>query len=1222
MKKSIISVFISICLLLNIVPVFAEYTLQSNTEYGIINTDELTDDNIIYKELQNNNGAALLNDTDNQITTDFDIVFAPDMSADMYQYDINGEMLWLDEFEALQEQVPKGTRFTILPQEESAFTDTLDINTLREYGYSITSDIISTLDSCINTFDDDTSSRNKVVIATASKVTDTQALANKMDELRNYGVIPFVFVLNSEPDGLPDNIENVYQCANDLELRLAISDLYLAFAEFHSASMYTSKTALISNMFYKSDFKDKHLIKENSSSSGKSIVSILNMYGCVPLYASLSEKKNYNITEHSNNDILSFVNSDNSSLSDSAANDISFLWDDIYNGLDERTVITFNTSDNLNAVENTKELLKKNLKRRFPVIVEQDSKFKIITGYDPQTSEVTMKFYSQSVPVAETKDIACLGDNYKIFDTYQYLTQTASTVQSVNDKTTFSGLTIKLYSVYPTDYQTTDNVTVIQLHDENGNINGTMDYSIDGNSVTVNMLMSDVADNNWVVTAAKTTFVNGIANIYNQNRIYNLRAYNDVKTNNWYNDFLFKATNLGIINGDENGRFNAKNKVKRCEFVKMALETAKISTSSAQEGEHWAKGYMDRAAELGILFWPEDADYDEEICRYEAAYILKTLLMDKIDDTVIPTLLYTYDENVQSIQKTNWNKVESEFKNDIALEVSAQTKAKSAFYQMYMNSVFVGNESGKINPYDKLTRAEATKIVIKPLFELDENLPQILVNFDENENKEIITPITFDGYETTIDNIIFDGRGNRVFEFTINSDDDCRYIIETIGDIVEDSVISLDIKAKGSGQLGQYGDAGKYYVYGADTYTITVRKTGIANVGLHICAINAPQNIVFNQNTINADGTKNYYIFDDHPEFVRRCDILNDDTYTPASLIKAENLEPGTYTVFAYHHVANKNVGSKYTTGAAFENDAIVYFDSAFYNMIPHEGKTGRVTITKLGIEHLTAQDGWSKLLNVWTDFQGSMSATVFDSDQVGGVKTLSQIQEEFYNINVDNNYGFVWLMMEFKVEDCTISYADIAYQEKPEQSLESTRNDAINKIDSSVCSYETLETVKGIGNASQTIDAVPMEYIIDDSVDDEMLSVIIENQLNGISKQKFFTTNISPFTTNNRYTTPKSSEISIELPYTGITRKMDGTIENTVSPNNDKGVWIFDTEHSKQTKPVLLPEEFKVGSYSEKTELNPNEEFDKNWMKSIVNINNSAFEAFQGRDLEIDKSA
>lgn len=163
----------------------------------------------------------------------------------LYQYDLNGEMFWLDEFEALSEQAPEGARFAVLQGDETAFTDILDTGNIKENGYIGDSDIVSLLDNCLNIFDDSSANRNKVVIATASKVPDARALDDKINELRGYGVIPFVFVLNSNTDEALGNIENVYQCVNDSELRVNISDLYLSFTEFHNGQSATLNTSYI-----------------------------------------------------------------------------------------------------------------------------------------------------------------------------------------------------------------------------------------------------------------------------------------------------------------------------------------------------------------------------------------------------------------------------------------------------------------------------------------------------------------------------------------------------------------------------------------------------------------------------------------------------------------------------------------------------------------------------------------------------------------------------------------------------------------------------------------------------------------------------------------------------------------------------------------------------------------------------------------------------------------
>lgn len=88
------------------------------------------------------------------------------------------------------------------------------------------------------------------------------------------------------------------------------------------------------------------------------------------------------------------------------------------------------------------------------------------------------------------------------------------------------------------------------------------------------------------------------------------------------------------------------------------------------------------------------------------------------------------------------------------------------------------------------------------------------------------------------------------------------------------------------------------------------------------------------------------------------------------------------------------------------------------------------------------------------------------------------------------------------------------------------------------------------------------------------------------------------------------------------IRNSENGAIESTVIPNNSEEEWIFDTEHSKQTVDTALPDEFKVGSYSEKEYIKPGEKFDNNWMHSIVGKDNTAFETFQGKNTSIDPNS
>ena len=49
------------------------------------------------------------------------------------------------------------------------------------------------------------------------------------------------------------------------------------------------------------------------------------------------------------------------------------------------------------------------------------------------------------------------------------------------------------------------------------------------------------------------------------------------------------------------------------------------------------------------------------------------------------------------------------------------------------------------------------------------------------------------------------------------------------------------------------------------------------------------------------DGKNEYYLFDDNPEHLNP-NFLADSADAPSSIARFEDLQPGIYTVFSYHH--------------------------------------------------------------------------------------------------------------------------------------------------------------------------------------------------------------------------------------------------------------------------------------------------------------------------------
>ena len=122
MIKRAASLILSASIMVGTIPVFAESNLNDDQNNAIISTEAFTDENVIYSALQDmNDGVSLFSDAPEEITADFDVVLGFDMSSNMYGFDYNGEMAWKDDFTALQEQAPAGTRFSAVTGETGEF---------------------------------------------------------------------------------------------------------------------------------------------------------------------------------------------------------------------------------------------------------------------------------------------------------------------------------------------------------------------------------------------------------------------------------------------------------------------------------------------------------------------------------------------------------------------------------------------------------------------------------------------------------------------------------------------------------------------------------------------------------------------------------------------------------------------------------------------------------------------------------------------------------------------------------------------------------------------------------------------------------------------------------------------------------------------------------------------------------------------------------------------
>ena len=353
---------------------------------------------------------------------------------------------------------------------------------------------------------------------------------------------------------------------------------------------------------------------------------------------------------------------------------------------------------------------------------------------------------------------------------------------------------------------------------------------------------------------------------------------------------------------------------------------------------------------------------------------------------------------------------------------------------------------------------------------------------------------------------------------------------------------------------------------------------------------------------------KHYYIFDDHPEWIRRCDILDDSSFEPALLMSATGLEPGVYTVFSYHHVANQTDDGaviRFNSGAPFASSDVVYFDAVFSN----KTSDADIMIKKLGISNLS-DDHWHGITNSWG---------VFESSELNESKQIEPNTSEWLTdfnclnrsikINKDNDFGYVWLMMEFEVIRGSVDFQTVAYKNKADaKTVFDWHNDLINEYPIA-STYETLETLKGISNADHRLISRQMVYNISAQTEPgTRLPVMVENDF-GSGEQLFFTTNTLPISANNRWTTPGSSVLDMYFDGDAVTRDWsDGSVSSTTAVPG--GRWFFDQYHSRFVETHDVPPEGKVGSYSNKSSFAPNEKIDENWLEYLGGLPTNQFKS------------
>lgn len=416
--------------------------------------------------------------------------------------------------------------------------------------------------------------------------------------------------------------------------------------------------------------------------------------------------------------------------------------------------------------------------------------------------------------------------------------------------------TIKVEIQYPSNYDfTIDNeqndLNTIRREALDGK-SGYIDFnSVDKTLYVTAQCTGENTERNFVV-GSLVTFTNGLADIYGANKVYYTRYYRDITINDWFHDYIFKATNLGIVSGTDENKFEPNNTITLAQLFRMMFESAKVDgilTADDNPTTYWAYPYMKKASELGFKTI-DDQDIDvsinkldklitigeTKVSRGEAAKYICQLFFDQRKEVNVPTLLYDKVENIENERK-------NAYKNFI--DVSGN-KNENYIYKLYMNNILNGQDKNTMAPDADIRRSEICTILIKCLFDMDENIPVIIANIEENTEA-----VPVDVYMTTDERIIknISFNNNNKAAFNIHIEDDEEYEVKIEGGTETTIQGEMDC-IEGTGtftpETTQKGDF-VYTIHGPGVFQLNLVRSGIDIINLKISKVSHIQIIPFNQ---------------------------------------------------------------------------------------------------------------------------------------------------------------------------------------------------------------------------------------------------------------------------------------------------------------------------------------------------------------------------------------
>ena len=128
-------------------------------------------------------------------------------------------------------------------------------------------------------------------------------------------------------------------------------------------------------------------------------------------------------------------------------------------------------------------------------------------------------------------------------------------------------------------------------------------------------------------------------------------TFSDVESGRWSTQNIGTLAALNILRGYSDGSFKPSGKITRAEFAAIAYRFYNLSNNAESDAfsdisGHWANGYINAAANAGLILGYEDGTYrpDQEITRAEAVTIVNRMLSRSVNLENIPANAVTFTD--------------------------------------------------------------------------------------------------------------------------------------------------------------------------------------------------------------------------------------------------------------------------------------------------------------------------------------------------------------------------------------------------------------------------------------------------------------------------------------------------------------------------------------------------------------------------------------------------